>query len=68
MNGSVWRFTDHVDAEAPGRDRDEAIANALAQMDRFSKGRRLPAEHRLAAVRVRSLGPGWWSIRFGRPQ
>ena len=66
MNGPVWRYTDHVDAEARGRDRDDAIAQALAWMNRFAKGRKVPAEQRLEVRRVRRLGPGWWSVRFAR--
>jgi hypothetical protein len=45
--------------EAPGPNRDAAIAAAAAT---------LPPDYGLEATRVRRLGPGWWGIRYTCPR
>lgn len=42
--------------EAPGRDRDEAIRNALAPLAR--------EDREFRAKRVRRLGLNWWSVQY----
>lgn len=51
-------------AEARGRTAKEAVANAFALMDRYSKGRKKSASERVSAYRTRSLGRGQWVVYF----
>jgi hypothetical protein len=62
------RFTRNFHSEAPGRDRAEAIANLLARFDQHPGSNRLPASRRVRVLRVRRLGPGWWSITWTKPR
>ena len=64
MSDEALRLLGYLDTEAPGRDRAEAIANALAFMDKHSVHRRKPAGERLRARRAQMIYRGWWRIRF----
>lgn len=66
MTFPEFHYKPYSVAEATGRDKKEATANALAFMDRFSKGRRKPAAERYEIFRVRALGPGMWAIYYRR--
>jgi hypothetical protein len=64
VSGDLFDYAKVMFSEAPGRDRDEAVAKLFARFDQESKGRRRPAEARYRVVRVRRLGPNWWSIAW----
>lgn len=67
VTGDLWRFLPKgASAEAPGKDREEAIRNAFAFMDAHRGRRRKTAEESFEVTRVRRLGPGWWSVRYRR--
>ena len=65
MTDREFAYIPYSAAEAPGRDRDEAVRNAFALMDRFAKGRRLTAAERYDVLRVRKIGHGWWRVLYG---
>jgi hypothetical protein len=67
MADDLFRYIRSASAEAAGRDRKEAIANAFAFMDAHTKYRRRPCAEKFEVTRVRRLGPGWWAVSF-RPK
>jgi len=67
MPADLFRYIRIARAEASGRNRNEAISNALAFMDAHAKGRKRKASERYEIVKTRRLGPGWWSVIF-RPR
>jgi hypothetical protein len=67
VTDELFRYIRSAVAEAGGKNRKEAIENALAFMDAHSKGRKRKAAARYEIVRVRRLGPTWWAVSF-RPK
>jgi len=67
----LMAYKGYAVAEVGGRNREEAIKQAFALMDRFHKRRKSTAEERYEVYQVRDLShvPGlhWWAVHY-RPK